>query len=79
MIPEPDADVLQVKLTHARRPPIPPQPLRPDLRPPRRPPFEVLATNVVGEEATCASLAVSDGQVFLRTYDALWCFGAAAK
>jgi len=43
------------------------------------PTFEVLATNVVGEEATCASLAVSDGQVFLRTYDALWCFGAAAK
>jgi hypothetical protein len=38
------------------------------------PTFEVLATNVVGEETTCASLAVSDGQVFLRTYDALWCF-----
>jgi outer membrane protein assembly factor BamB len=39
------------------------------------PKFEVLATNVAAEETTCASLAASDGQVFLRTYDALWCFG----
>jgi len=43
------------------------------------PKFEVLATNVVGEETTCASLAVSDGQLFLRTYDALWCLGAPSK
>jgi outer membrane protein assembly factor BamB len=39
------------------------------------PKFEVLATNVAGEEATCSSLAISNGQLFLRTYDALWCFG----
>jgi outer membrane protein assembly factor BamB len=39
------------------------------------PELEVLATNVAREETTCASPAVVDGQVFLRTYDALWCFG----
>ncbi|HEX4795660.1 MAG TPA: PQQ-binding-like beta-propeller repeat protein [Humisphaera sp.] len=38
------------------------------------PELEILATNSVGEEPTCASLAVADGQVFLRTYKALWCF-----
>ena len=38
------------------------------------PDLEVLATNSVGEETTCASLAFSQGQVFLRTYKALWCF-----
>jgi outer membrane protein assembly factor BamB len=43
------------------------------------PKFEVLATNAVGEETTCASLAVSDGQIFQRTYDALWCFEANGK
>jgi outer membrane protein assembly factor BamB len=44
------------------------------------PEFEVLATNVVGaDEVTCSSLAVSDGQVFLRTYKALWCFGKGGK
>jgi hypothetical protein len=37
------------------------------------PELEVLATNSIGEEPTCASLAVADGQVFLRTYKALWC------
>ncbi len=37
--------------------------------------LEVLATNSVGEETTCASLAISQGQVFLRTYKSLWCFG----
>ena len=36
--------------------------------------FELLASNWVGEESSCASLAVSDGQIFLRTYKALWCF-----
>ena len=39
------------------------------------PDIEVLATNSVGDETTCASLAFSQGQVFLRTYKALWCFG----
>ena len=40
------------------------------------PQFEMFADNVLPtEEATCSSLAVSDGQVFLRTYKALWCFG----
>ncbi len=40
------------------------------------PEFELLATNLAAEEPTCSSLAVSDGQVFLRTYKSLWCFGS---
>jgi outer membrane protein assembly factor BamB len=39
------------------------------------PDFEVLRTNWAGQETTCSSLAISDGQVFLRTYKSLWCFG----
>jgi hypothetical protein len=39
------------------------------------PKFEVLATNSVGEP-TNASLAASDGEVFLRTNQSLWCFAA---
>jgi outer membrane protein assembly factor BamB len=38
------------------------------------PTFEVLATNSVSE-STNASLAASDGDLFLRTDKALWCFG----
>jgi hypothetical protein len=37
------------------------------------PRFEVLATNSLGE-ATIASMAVSDGDLFVRTHKALWCF-----
>jgi outer membrane protein assembly factor BamB len=37
------------------------------------PDFELLQTNSVGDEITCSSLAISNGQIFLRTYDALWC------
>ena len=40
------------------------------------PKFELLATNSVNEP-TNASLAVSNGEVFLRTDRGLWCFGAA--
>jgi outer membrane protein assembly factor BamB len=36
--------------------------------------FEVLATNSIGE-TTIASLAPSDGELFIRTYKALWCVG----
>jgi len=39
------------------------------------PNFELLATNSV-KERTNASLAVSDGQIFLRTEKSLWCFAA---
>ena len=42
------------------------------------PKFEVLATNRVAEP-TNASLAASDGEMFLRTDAALWCFANAAK
>jgi outer membrane protein assembly factor BamB len=37
------------------------------------PTFELLATNSV-DESTNASLAVSDGELFMRTDDSLWCF-----
>jgi outer membrane protein assembly factor BamB len=42
------------------------------------PKFEVLATNSVNE-ATNASLAVSNGEIFLRTDKALYCIASAKK
>ena len=36
------------------------------------PQFELVATNVLGEE-TNSSVVISDGNIFLRTYSALWC------
>lgn len=35
--------------------------------------LEELAVNSIGDEITCGSLAISDGQIFLRTYQSLWC------
>ena len=43
------------------------------------PQFECLATNSIGGEEMNASLAVSDGEVFLRTHQHLWCFREAGK
>ncbi len=40
------------------------------------PKFSCLATNSIGGELMYASLAVSDGAVFLRTHKALWCIAA---
>lgn len=40
------------------------------------PEFKLLATNWAADETTCASAAISDGALFLRTYKALWCFGS---
>jgi outer membrane protein assembly factor BamB len=37
-----------------------------------RPKFELLATNSLGE-MTQSSIAVSDGELFIRTYEHLWC------
>jgi len=37
------------------------------------PKFEIIGTNSVGNEMTNASLAVSDGDLFLRTHKHLWC------
>jgi outer membrane protein assembly factor BamB len=42
------------------------------------PKFEVLERNRLGER-TNASLAVSDGDVFIRTYRHLWCIGRPSK
>lgn len=43
------------------------------------PKFEVLSVNSVGNEMCNASLAVSNGDMFLRTHQHLWCFGANEK
>jgi hypothetical protein len=37
------------------------------------PKFEVIAVNSIGNEMCNASLAVSDGDLFLRTDKHLWC------
>ena len=42
------------------------------------PKFEVLATNSLGE-ATIASMAASDGDLFIRTHKALWCLRRSGK
>ena len=42
------------------------------------PKFEVLATNSIGE-TTMASLAPSNGEIFIRTYNHLWRIGSATK
>jgi len=39
------------------------------------PKFEVLATNSLGE-TTISSIAVSNGELFIRTHKALWCIAA---
>ena len=39
------------------------------------PQFELLATNSIGDEMTNSTTAVSDGQVFIRTFKNLWCIG----
>lgn len=38
------------------------------------PKFEVIAVNSIGNEMCNASLAISDGELFLRTDKHLWCF-----
>lgn len=43
------------------------------------PTFELLQTNPISKERTCASLALSEGRVFLRTHESLWCFGVANR
>jgi hypothetical protein len=37
------------------------------------PRFNVLAVNRIGPEHTDASIAVSDGELFIRTHQNLWC------
>jgi len=41
------------------------------------PEYQLIETNSIPDETTCASPAVAHNQVFLRTYEALWCFGAS--
>ena len=43
------------------------------------PKFECLATNSIGGESMNASLAVSDGNIFLRSHKSLWCIGEERK
>ena len=42
------------------------------------PKFEVLAANSVGEPDN-ASLAVSEGDLFIRTHKALWCIAESGR
>ena len=37
--------------------------------------YEQLAVNSLGDGMTNSSLAISDGQIFLRTHKHLWCIG----
>jgi outer membrane protein assembly factor BamB len=39
------------------------------------PKFEVLARNALPKETTRASVVPSDGELFIRTYEHLWCIG----
>ena len=41
-----------------------------------RPKFEALAINALGDGLTNSSVAVSDGEIFIRTYKHLWRIGA---
>jgi DNA-binding response OmpR family regulator len=43
------------------------------------PKLECLATNSIGGEPMNASLAVSDGEIFIRTDQRLWCIGATDR
>jgi outer membrane protein assembly factor BamB len=39
------------------------------------PKFEIVAVNAVGNELTNSSHALSDGEIFIRTHENLWCIG----
>ncbi len=43
------------------------------------PKFECVATNSIGGEPMNASLAISDGNIFIRTDKQLWCIGNEQK
>ena len=43
------------------------------------PKFEILSVNSVESETLNASLAVSDGEIFIRTFKHLWCIGDKAR
>ncbi len=43
-----------------------------------QPQYELLATNDIGPAETNSSLAISNGDVFLRTFKHLWCIGKPA-
>jgi outer membrane protein assembly factor BamB len=43
------------------------------------PTFEVVTVNSIGSELTNGSLAVSDGELFIRTHQHLWCIGTERK
>ena len=47
-----------------------PSPERPD-----RPAFRVPRRIVTGHDMSGASVVVSDGQLLIRTHEALWCVG----
>jgi hypothetical protein len=43
------------------------------------PKFEILQVNSIGNEMCNASVALSNGDIFIRTHKNLWCIGGATK
>lgn len=43
------------------------------------PKFEILSVNSVGAEISNSTVAIADGEVFLRTHNHLWCFSDTRK
>ena len=43
------------------------------------PKFEILQVNSLGNEMCNASIAASDGELFIRTHENLWCIGATTQ
>lgn len=43
------------------------------------PKFELVGANSIGNELCNASVAVSNGEIFIRTHNHLWCIGEAKK
>ena len=44
-----------------------------------RPEFELIALNALDGELTNSTLAVSDGEIFIRTHKHLWCVSDKAE
>jgi hypothetical protein len=44
-----------------------------------RPKFELIAANSIGNELSNSSLAVSNGELFLRTHQNLWCISERGR
>ena len=41
--------------------------------------FELIAVNEIGNELTNSTQAMSEGEIFIRTHEHLWCIGDSKK